>query len=428
MGRFLKSEDGNVTILTAVFLPVLFAGGIMAMDHANTARYKILLQDAADAAALASAKELGYLSRLEGVDLDREIDRVAQSYVDLQLTPTQKPARSDASIVGEGRVRVHAWREIKPILGELYGARTMVAEAYSTAEALGAEDLCMLLTWTDNSKHVLHLDQDAEILAEGCMLHANSRNEQAVELDGKSVATVGTICSAGGIKVSGNARIDGNAVDTCPRLDDPLEMHSNNGGPISSLLGTVGCMFPHEIEHEGPNPFHLMPGRYCDDVVLSGDADVTLAPGDYTFTGGELRIEDDAVVKGEDVALVFAGDSTGMSILDDADVSLSGRTAGDFAGMLIVSRQLFDGSQARKFRIESPRVKELVGTILTPDDDILIDTDAPVGEGSAFTIVVTRTLQVKGQAKLVLNRDYGLTSVPVPGGFEGAERSLRLIE
>ncbi len=222
MRDFPSDETGNITVVFAMFLPIIVAAAAMAIDYSNTLRYQMLLQNAADAAALTSAKELISLSAMKGVDVDKELDRVAQTVVDVQLTTTQRPAESNATMLSEDIVRVHAWREVKPVLGELYGAKTMLAEAYATARAYGGDDLCMLVTEEDDRKHVLYLQNDAIVEADGCLLHSNAKDGHSVDLKNHAVLRAGTVCSAGGITIHDKGLIEGNTISDCPVLTDPL--------------------------------------------------------------------------------------------------------------------------------------------------------------------------------------------------------------
>ena len=57
----------------------------------------------------------------------------------------------------------------------------------------------------------------------------------------------------------------------------------------------------------------------------------------------------------------------------------------------------------------------LLGTIYLPKGVLKIDVKGQVADLSAYTVIVTQRLEVKG-ANLVVNADYGGTDVPVPEG------------
>ena len=72
----IRDCAGNIATVSAMILPLLLGAGAYATDYAIMYHQKSALQEAADAAALASVKELG----LVGADEDL-ISAVANSYV-----------------------------------------------------------------------------------------------------------------------------------------------------------------------------------------------------------------------------------------------------------------------------------------------------------------------------------------------------------
>ena len=130
---------------------------------------------------------------------------------------------------------------------------------------------------------------------------------------------------------------------------------------------------------------------------------------------------------------VFRGQSR-FYFLDKGQVSLRAPTAGENAGLLLVSMK----DVWRSFKIEGKGTSSLLGTIylptgalwvarpgdVWPDKNTSPDVDtvpagAPstVGAASAYTVLVVPRLIVTGGMKLVVNADYASTSVPVPVGL-----------
>ncbi|MDI7860489.1 VWA domain-containing protein [Rhizobiaceae bacterium n13] len=89
--RLLRDEAGNFAIMTALALPVVLAAGGVAMDLANLAQKKALLQDAADSAALAAASAL----TTKGATHE-QAKEVAKDFLAGQITGTLEANETEA--------------------------------------------------------------------------------------------------------------------------------------------------------------------------------------------------------------------------------------------------------------------------------------------------------------------------------------------
>ena len=74
--------------------------------------------------------------------------------------------------------------------------------------------------------------------------------------------------------------------------------------------------------------------------------------------------------------------------------------------------------QHRKF------ARNLLGTIYLPVSVLNIDSSALVADQSAYTAIVTKSLQLQSGPDLVLNTNSDLTGVPVPEGIKGSARGV----
>jgi len=284
MRRFFSDEAGNIALLLAFVLPAIMMGTVAAVDYSNGVQYKGMLQDAVDAAALASVREMRHLDYLKGVDVDAEVTRIAGSVVNVQLANSNLPAETEATVLDEDSVRVRAWREMKPLLGDFYGARALPVEAYATAQLYGAEDLCMLLTTDEPTPNVLNMNDNGSIDAEGCLLHVNSSAPNAIDMETSTSIHAKTVCSGGGIAQAGSAEIDARAMSDCTTLDNPLAHRLVSTGPIGALVDSMPCLTSAETIIDNGSPATLPPGRYCNNVTIRDNVTLTLDPGEYLFT------------------------------------------------------------------------------------------------------------------------------------------------
>jgi hypothetical protein len=68
------------------------------------------------------------------------------------------------------------------------------------------------------------------------------------------------------------------------------------------------------------------------------------------------------------------------------------------------------------FTITSNRVDQLLGTIYLPMTKLSVRAKGDVAEGSKWSVIVARNINLSGTARLVINSDYEGSPVPVPIG------------
>jgi hypothetical protein len=82
----------------------------------------------------------------------------------------------------------------------------------------------------------------------------------------------------------------------------------------------------------------------------------------------------------------------------------------------------------RQYQISSNNAQQFLGTFYLPAGRLIIDAARPVAAQSAYTVVVTRQIDIKDGPNLVLNSDYASTDVPVPEGVGNATQKARLAQ
>jgi hypothetical protein len=159
--------------------------------------------------------------------------------------------------------------------------------------------------------------------------------------------------------------------------------------------------------------------------TVDGVATLRLKPGEHYFCK-PLSILDQARLEGEDVVLIFTAGNA-LSASGNAYVTLSGRQSGPWAGFVLVSTR---GNYANH-SFSSVRVDKLLGTIYIPAARLLVSGSGDIAEGSQWSVIVARNINLSGKARLVINSDYAGSPVPVPNGVGnqaggGANGPLRL--
>jgi hypothetical protein len=167
----------------------------------------------------------------------------------------------------------------------------------------------------------------------------------------------------------------------------------------------------------------LAPGVYCSGLKVTNKAVVTLAPGNYVIQGGKLLVDHGGTLEGRDVSFYLAGKESSFEFAYDSSISLEAPRDGEMAGILI-----FDDRAGKydKHKIFSNYARNLLGTIYLPNGALYIDAQRPIADQSAYTVIVARTIELYDGPNLVLNSDYGSTTVPVPKGVGPSGSTIAL--
>jgi len=135
-------------------------------------------------------------------------------------------------------------------------------------------------------------------------------------------------------------------------------------------------------------------------------------------------VKDNAVITGKHVGFYLTGAKAIFFFGPNTAVSLSAPTDGAMAGLLFFEDR--NSSKSRKFSILSDNARKLEGTIYIPNAYLYIDADKPIADKSAYTAIITGTMNLFAGPHLILNTDYDDTDVPVPQGI-GADSTVALV-
>ncbi len=396
--KFLANAKGSTVVMFALALPALFGGAGIAIDFATFAMKQSTLQSAADAAALAGAKQLSLASTLDSV-----IQASAISYLTEELRGKDDSAQGTVKVDRKnGNVNVHVSEDWTPFFAHFLGADITPVTATSTASLAGESKVCVLTLAM--GPFSFKMDQNAKITATGCAIYSNSTDRAAVYFGGASAVEAVLVCSAGGVVGKGAVGITQLQTD-CPPLANPL-----SAVPVPK----PGVCTYTNLKVSSGN-MALNPGTYCGGIEVSGNAIVTFSPGEYIIKDGLFRVYNTATVNGTNIVFFLTGLKSLISFTNDATINLSGAETGTMAGMLFFEDPA--STSLRIHNINATHAYNLTGTIYLPKGILLIDPNANVGDKSAYTAIVSNRLVVQEGPSLVLNTDYGATPVPVPAGL-----------
>lgn len=391
---FWTDVRGNVAItVTLVAVPLmLITGG--ALEMVAVSRDRTLLQSAADAGALAGAGRLTLATYGQSTSGITDI-AVRTAHMQLESLSRNVSVEFTAEVdTQKGQVDVTGIAKRRPMF-----AIDLVPEltVHARAENLQRVPLCVLQTKDGG----LSVGDAAMIRAPGCGIHAN--HDITVE--------PGAMIEAERIQASGRAYgiTHPAASEGAMSIADPFtDMDLKPPYPCPKL--------PVNIQIIANQSVSLPPGVHCGMLTIGGSGQVRLMPGEHYFMS-RVQLSNAAQLTGDDVVLIF-GDDDKVDIGDRGDVRLTARRTGRFAGFLIATSR--DNTQT--FSIKSNRVSQLLGTIYIPNAELEIETTGNVAQNSAWSVIVARTVTLRKDPVLVINKNYVGSGVPVPEGV-GPNRS-----
>jgi hypothetical protein len=410
---FCDHDGGTIAIKLALLLPFLLLMIGNVVDQASFLHQRSVLQSAADAAALAAAKELS-LTDTRSESLAAVAQSVVTNYMKNRTSAAGQATPVVATTISSDpiEVRVSVSSGFEPRFGNVLGITGASLEGQSVARIIGKPNIC-LLGLNPNELGTISLEQNARVTGQDCAVYSNSSHNNGLKSKQSAQLSANFICTRGGKDGGPGSFIPEPLVD-CPSFDDPL------GDRPEPFVAACDPLMPKEISADT----ELSPGTYCGLTIRNG-ARVTLRDGIYVIRDGMLVVTDGASLIGKGAGLYFTGPNAAFTFDRLSTISLEAPTSGPMAGLLVFTSR--SQSDALIYSILSDDARVLVGTIYVPKGELRIDATTPIADKSAYTAIVADKMRLYGGPHLVLNTNYDLTDVPVPKGIRGTGQPAKLM-
>lgn len=387
--RLAGDRRGNVVTTFALAAPVIAILTLGAVDLASVSSDKGNLQEIADSAALMAAKQMGVADnggiseRVKAVITEQLSDMDGRLSHDTSVTFDEKEGLATVTIAAN---RASFFVNLLPPGGWNF---TIV----SKAQRMGATPLCVL-SFGSGGGDVIQLKDASQIMAPGCLVHSNAD----VTVGGSASLSAGVVQASG----LATGAISPDPQTDAPGIDDPFaDLTVTADGGACSPLDLVGELLP----------IILAPGVHCGNIVALKSVQITLLPGEHIFRKGKLELKENSTLTGDNVVLVFGKDAK-FQFMDNSKINLKGRRQGAYAGFVIATTR----DNTNTFEISSSAARELLGAVYIPNSELLIRGQNRVADQSAWTVIVAKSLQLKENPDLVINKNYSGSNVPVPDG------------
>jgi Flp pilus assembly protein TadG len=407
---------GGIAISFAMSLPALLGIAGLASDYAMMVKLRGDLQAAADAAAIAGAREIPLaMSKAEQVASAVKSFAAYQLTQDSEATASELAARNIAlsvEVIDDfSAVKVNIKETWTPFFAHFIAAGITPIEASATAKYVGSTNICVL-GLSPSVVAGVQLWDSAQLTANDCAVYSNTNSITGFNVLGSAVIKSSLNCVVGGFETDTALSVTPSVVTDCPALDDPLK---DRPAPKFGACDHTAMKIASATKV-------LSPGVYCGGLMISGTSKVTLSPGIYVIKGGPLVVRDTAKLSAENAGFYLTGLSSVVWFTSGTTISLSAPVDGPMAGLLFFEDRNATG--VRLHRLASNNARTLLGTIYLSKSILNIDATAPVGDQSAYTAIVTQSLQLQSGPNLTLNSDYSATNVPVPTGIAGSSQVI----
>jgi len=388
----LREARGGTAVIFALGAPALALLACGAIDLAALNSDHSAMQDAADATALAMAKQLG-IATAAGIQAR------ATDYADAQLGPiaTKDSVTVTTTIAADNSsVTVAIAGTRQSFFGNLLPPGGWALTAQATASTLGELPLCVLSSGTGGANNLL-VQNSSLLTANNCLVQSN----QNITADSGTTVTTGLAQAAG----TATGPIAPAPQSGAPTISDPfssvnVSVPPGICDPIDLLAGITPLL-------SGP-----LLGIHCANVTVQSGETLQLAPGVHYFKSGTLTMKGNSTLSGSNVVLIFDSDAS-FVFQDSSNIDLTGMQSGPLAGFVIATTR----TNANTFTISSDSAHKLEGAVYIPDATLLVTgTGNQVADQSAWTVVVAQALQLQGSPNLVINANYAGSNVPVPAG------------
>ncbi|WP_244936310.1 TadE/TadG family type IV pilus assembly protein [Methylobacterium currus] len=463
-----------MVLIFALVAPLLLGMVGLGIDYASWVLQRTMLQQVADAAALAVASDL----QVSGASPHR-MQSLAQSYVDSAVKVERGDGRVAVATVAVIRerpggpfvparwmhgevpptgVRVTLTQHKRAIMSRLVTPHLTDIAVSATAEAVNSSKLCVL-GLASGGIQAIQLRNSARIEADDCVVYSLSPSAVGLSGSDRSVVTATRTCAVGGYQ-GGHANFRPLPVTGCPTLKDPLA--GRPAPPVGSCIANDLALTD--------GTYTLSPGTYCGGLSIGGGAEVTLRPGIYVMKDGPLvvgppgqRTEVETIcrppsltlgfvtavalinickqainvrtrgyMKGDGVGFYFTGNIAWpkvrtmqpLLLQPNSVVELTAPRDGDMAGLLFFEDRA--APVGRSFEVLSNSARRLVGTIYLPRGTFSVQTNQVVADQSEYTAIVANQIFLSNSPRLVINTRYSATDVPVPKGLGPRSGSVGL--
>lgn len=396
-----RERRGVILILTALLLTVLIGITALAIDYGNAADYRHRMQSAADAAAIAGARELKRNPSITNAQIelfvrhDAALNGFTQGVNSIAVSSFHNPS-SGPFVANPKYVEVKISRPLPTFFLALFGRPTISVAVRAVAGQAGGSSGCIYNLGASPTAFQTS-GGGFTIDVRGCDIYDN----------GGLKVSAGWTINANSINVAGF--VDNNSCSGCVTAITPLTTPVSD--PYASLPEPLPgtCLTLPDLTN---STVTMSPGTYCSDIAI-GQSRVTFQSGLYILKGNFSITGGTSVVTNTTGGVTFflIGPQNKTVDFSAGTITLSAPTTGPYATILFASRLQ---GPSDKDHFESDFMT-LNGVFYFPHQHIEWK-----GNGTAdYTILVCDNMKFTGGSSL--NSNFSSLPGGVPGRVSKAE-------
>src|SRR5215469_4305085 len=314
--KFLRSRRGNVAIGPSLALPVLVGFCGLAADAGYWFYRQRDVQGAADIAAYDGAVALENSANASGISDAATTGASSNGWNSTQGTITVNTPPTSGPNQNSQSVEVILTENEQRFFTSLFSSGTVPVNVRAVATYLQTQAACMVgLNKTKAMTVQFWGNANADFTQ--CNIVSDSSASNAFAVGGSANVTAPCVDSVGGSYVTATLTLTScsSVTNKARYVYDPYaSLPAPPTGSCSSSSGSA-----------------LSPGTYCGGLTLQGN--VTLAAGVYVVSGGDLKINSNAVISGTGVTFYLTNGAT-LQFNGNADINLTAPTSGTYSGIL----------------------------------------------------------------------------------------------
>ncbi len=401
-----QSRRGSVAIVMAIALPVTIGMLGLGAEISFLLYKQRQMQSAADAAALGGATAVqsghpapaveargttGFLGFVHGA---------AGVTVAVNKPPLSGPQAGNNSAVEVIITQPYTMRLISLVHSGLFN---VTARAVAI---VGSGTSCVLQLDSTASPGVT-MSNGAVANLTACGLAVDSTSQTALTMTGGAQLNATSVSVVGRASITNGAAINpSSALKTSqPNVSDPYASVVMPSLPSS-------CLFTNKsYGHSNSGLQTISPGRYCNGIAFTNDANVKMNSGVYWVDRGTFAVGGAVRLNGTGVTIVLTS-STGSNyakatISNGANVTLSAPTTGATAGMVLFGDRRAPKTNTSDFG--GGAQINVNGALYFPTQKVLFQNG--VNNPSGCTQLIAGTLQLIGGSKFQNNCPTGVSAI-----------------
>lgn len=389
LGRFLRAKAGNVSVIFVVgSIPVLgVAGGAMDLSRVSSVRDN--LQQAADAAALATV----------GSTAPAADDRVEEGNSVFGTNFVPRPDLGDPATsieASDDAALVTASLEVPTGFMHILGVDSITVAVEAEAVVLPGPPAC-LVALNPDADRALSFRGGVSLTAVDCAVHTNSRSPTALHANGNTEVQASAFCAVGGYDSN---NFEPPPLTGCRPVRDPYE--------ALEVPAPGACDFVNVSIRSGTET--LQPGTYCGGIEVRTGAAAVLDPGVYVIRDGPFEARSHAAISGEGVTIYLSGAGGEVNLRSHSSIELTAPTAGPYAGIAF-AQATADGVGLTS-TIAGGAAMTITGVVYLPGQFLDVGGGGDVGVNSQYFALIADTVKLHGNAEFRTTADHEATGMP----------------